>query len=53
MGFKEVYIKNKKGIKILDVKKLLHLVNYSNPIKKRMKSIKELKKHIYTKYRKD
>ena len=46
--FKEAYIKNKKGIKILDVKKnFLHLVNYSTPIKKRI-SINELKKHIYT-----
>jgi aminopeptidase-like protein len=46
--FKEAYIKNKKGIKILDVEKnFLHLVNYSTPIKKRI-SINELKKHIYT-----
>ena len=47
-GFKEAYIKNKKGIKILDVKKnFLHLVNYSIPIKKKI-SLNELKKHIYT-----
>ena len=31
----KAYIKNKKGIKILDVKKL-YIVNYSNPIKKEL-----------------
>ena len=44
----DAYIKNEKGEKIIDFKKSnLHILNYSIPIKKKIK-IDELKKHLHT-----
>ena len=46
--FKEGYIKDLKGRKIIDVKKNnLHILNYSAPINKKI-SLGELNKHLYS-----
>lgn len=45
---KDAYIKDSRGKKIVDFKKSnLHVLNYSIPVRKRMR-LKELKKHLYT-----
>ena len=47
-NFKNAFIIDPKGKKIIDAKKnLLHLVNYSIPVKKKI-NIKELQKHLYS-----
>ena len=45
---KDAYIKNNKGRKIVDFKKNnLHVINYSNPIQKKL-TLKELKPNLYS-----
>jgi len=47
-NIKDAYVKNSRGKKIIDFKKSnLHVLNYSAPIKKRVR-LSELKKHLYT-----
>jgi len=47
-NIRDAWVKNEKGQKIIDFKKLnLHVLNYSVPVDKRIK-LKELKKHVYT-----
>ncbi len=45
---RDAYVKNSKGEKIIDFKKLnLHLLNYSTPVNAKM-PLSELKKHLFT-----
>jgi len=47
-NIKDAYIKNSKGIKIIDFKKSnLHVLNYSVPVNKKM-PLEELKTHLFT-----
>jgi aminopeptidase-like protein len=47
-NFRDAYIKNSKGEKIIDARKLnLHVLNYSIPVRKKVK-LDELKEHVYT-----
>ena len=47
-NIKDGYVKNSAGKKVIDFKKSnLHVLNYSIPIKKKMK-LTELKKHLFT-----
>ena len=47
-NIKDAYIKNQKGIKIIDFKNSnLHVLNYSTPIQKNL-TLEELKPHIFT-----
>lgn len=46
-NIRDAYIKNSKGEKIIDFKKLnLHVLNYSVPIKKKV-TLQELKEHLF------
>jgi len=47
-NIEDAWIKNSKGEKLIDFKKLnLHVLNYSTPVDKKVK-IDELKEHLYT-----
>jgi aminopeptidase-like protein len=47
-NIKDAYIKDSKGVKVIDFKKSnLHVLNYSLPIKKKV-SLRELKEHLFT-----
>ena len=43
---KNAYVKNSKGVKIIDLKNNLHLVNYSHPINKKI-NFEQLNKHLF------
>ena len=43
---KNAYVKNSKGVKIIDFKNNLHLVNYSYPINKKI-NFEQLNKHLF------
>jgi aminopeptidase-like protein len=47
-NIKDAYVKNARGEKVIDFKKLnLHVINYSVPVKKKV-SLSELKEHLVT-----
>jgi aminopeptidase-like protein len=47
-NIKDAYIKNSRGEKIIDFKKLnLHILNYSTSVNKKI-TLKELKEHLFT-----
>jgi len=47
-NIKDAYVKNHNGKKVIDFKKSnIHVLNYSIPVKKKMK-LKELKSHLFT-----
>ena len=47
-NIRDAYVKNQSGRKVIDWRKSnLHVLNYSIPIKRKMK-LKELKKHLFT-----
>lgn len=47
-NIKDAYVKNSKGVKIIDFKRSnLHVLNYSIPVNKKV-SLEELKEHLFT-----